>query len=114
MDGSSAISHRRAAAEFARQARERYDDAIVRIVLYGSVARGDHRGVRSDVDLLVVLRDDVEKRDLEERLRDLAYTIELDHAIVLSLLILVEREYDARQGRQFFRNVRHDAEVLYG
>lgn len=56
MDDSSAPSHRCAAAEFARQARERYDDAIMKIVLYGSVARGDHRGVRSDVDLSIVLR----------------------------------------------------------
>ncbi|MCH7660633.1 MAG: hypothetical protein IH933_08640, partial [Euryarchaeota archaeon] len=47
-------------------------------------------------------------------LRDLASTIELDHAIVLSLLILAEREYDARKGHQFFRNVCQDAEVLYG
>lgn len=107
-------SHRRAAEEFVQRARERHGDTIAGIVLYGSVARGEERGVNSDVDLLVVLRDTVSKRETEERLRDLAYTVELDHAIVLSLLVTFESEYERQQGRPFFRNVRHDAEVLYG
>ncbi len=66
MDDSSAPSHRCAAAEFARQARERYDDAIMKIVLYGSVARGDHRGVRWELFLSIFLG--VDARRLNSKL----------------------------------------------
>lgn len=45
------------AEAFARRLKERYGDRIDRIVLFGSVARGDEEE-ESDVDLLVVTRGD--------------------------------------------------------
>lgn len=58
MEASPETTHREAAATFARRLRARLGDAVVRVVLFGSVARGEQRGVDSDVDLLVVLADD--------------------------------------------------------
>lgn len=49
----------------------------------GTNGQGE-RGIDPDVDLLVVLRDDVDKIEFEEKVRNLAYDIELDHGIVLS------------------------------
>ncbi len=48
--------YRRIAEDFARRLKARYGDRIERIILFGSVARGQHRD-DSDVDLLVVTRD---------------------------------------------------------
>lgn len=106
--------HERAAHDFARQLRERMGKAVEAVLLYGSVARGEERGIGSDVDLLVVLGDDVDRDETAERVRDLAYDIELDRGVVLSLIIISAAEYERRQERPFLRNVRRDAEVISG
>lgn len=55
------------------------------ILLYGSVARGEERGVHSDVDSLVVLSDGVDDAaTVEHDSRDLAYDVELEYGVVLS------------------------------
>lgn len=104
--------HRRAANAFERRVRERYGDAVEAVYLYGSVARGDERGRDSDVDLLVVISDDV--NGLESAIRDLAYDVELDHGVVLSLIVRSASEFERQKERPFFRHVRGDAERLYG
>lgn len=114
MAESRASTHERAAHAFAQQVRDRMGEAVQTVLLYGSVARGEERGVASDVDLLVVVRDDVERDVVAERVRDLAYDIELEQGVVLSLLVLSASEYDRRVERPFLRNVRRDGEVLYG
>lgn len=108
-----ASPHQRAAEAFARQVREQFGDVVKEVLLYGSVARGEQRGVDSDVDLLIVHQDEVED-EFEEQIRDLAYDVELDHGLVLSLIVLSATEYERRTERPFFRHVRRDAEILYG
>ena len=49
--------YRKIAEEFARHVKSKYGDRIDRIILFGSVARGDYRE-DSDIDLLVVARGD--------------------------------------------------------
>lgn len=106
--------HRDAAETFTRRARDRYGDAIEAILLYGSVARGTERGVDSDVDLLVVVSDTVDASALDDRLRDLAYDIELDRGVVLSLLVLSASDVEAQTDRPFFATVQQDATRLHG
>lgn len=114
MTGSHASPHQRAASAFARQVREQYGEAIDAVLLYGSVARGEERGVDSDVDLLVILRDEVDATEYEEAVRELAYDVELDHGVVLSLLVTSTSDYENRTERPFFEHVHRDAERLYG
>lgn len=114
MAESHASTHERAARAFAQQVRERVGEAIETVLLYGSVARGEERGVGSDVDLLVVIRDEADRDEVAERVRDIAYDIELERGVVLSLLVLTAAEYERRRERPFFRDVRRDAEILYG
>ena len=106
------LDHRGAAADFARRVRERYGDVVETVLLYGSVARNEARGRDSDVDLLVVLVDDVDRTEFERRVRDLAYDVELEHGVVLSLVLTSESGY--RSGGPFLEHVRRDAEPLYG
>jgi len=104
--------HYRAAEAFARRVRDRYGGAVEAVILYGSVARDEQRGVDSDVDLLVVLEGGVDRAEYERRVRELAYDVELDRGGVLSLLVLTASEY--RQGTPFLQQVRGDAEQLHG
>jgi predicted nucleotidyltransferase len=79
----------RAALEAARdQLIARFD--IDRLVLYGSVARGE-ADEESDVDLLIVLRNRPDL-PLKNEISTLLYHINLDHDTNLSGLI-VDRDY---------------------
>ena len=46
--------YQEAVKEFVRRAREKYEDKIDSIILFGSVARGE-AGRESDIDILVVI-----------------------------------------------------------
>jgi predicted nucleotidyltransferase len=111
-DGDPSV-HYRAAEAFARRVREECGDGVETIVLYGSVARGEQRGRDSDVDLLVVLADDVDRAAYERRVRDLAYDVELERGVVLSLIVMSATEYRSREG-PFLQQVRGDGERLHG
>ena len=65
-------------------------DDLVKLVLYGSRARGD-ADADSDVDVAIVVRGlDADRRD---RILDAVTRIELEHVVPLSTLILNEDEY---------------------
>jgi len=93
--------------------RDQYGDAVDTVVLYGSVARNEERGRDSDVDLMVVLDDDVDKATYERHTRDIAYDVELERGVVLSLVVLPASEYHHLRS-PFLQNVHRDAEQLYG
>jgi predicted nucleotidyltransferase len=114
MAESRASPHERAAEEFACRVGEQKGDIVSTILLYGSVARGEERGPDSDVDILVVLRNTVDRAAEEDEIRDIAYDVELERGLVLSLLVKTESEFEQRKNRPFLRTVRHDAEVLHG
>lgn len=50
-----------------RGIREEYGDVVEAVTLFGSVARGEERGIASDIDLLVVLSDDVDQKKYEDQ-----------------------------------------------
>lgn len=114
MSDATPVPHEAAAQTFARQAREAFGDDVERIVLYGSVARGEMRGVNSDVDLIVVIQDHANLPEMEDRIRQLAYDIELEQGVVLSLIILSSREFTQESDRPFFHHVQRDGRTLYG
>ena len=114
MGGPSTSIHNHAADAFARRIREQYGDAIESVFLFGSAARGEERGSDSDVDLLVVLYDTVEKAVVEDRIRALAYDIELEYGVILSVLVTSPAECKQYRMESFFQQISTDAQRLYG
>lgn len=73
--------------------RQNYGEDLLEVILFGSKARGD-AGAESDLDVLVVLH----MRDSDymlhrQQILDLAYRLDLQHGVVLSLLIQDEARY---------------------
>ncbi len=105
--------HGRAAEAFAQRVSEEYSDAVEAVSLFGSATRGETQGRASDVDLLVVLREDAVP-SVEDELRDVAYDLELEYEVPLSLVVKTETEYERQRNRPFLQAVENDARTLYG
>ncbi|MCX6843002.1 MAG: nucleotidyltransferase domain-containing protein [candidate division WOR-3 bacterium] len=68
------------------------DFGLVTLILYGSKARGDsHR--ESDIDVLVVLRDDFDWRT-KHAIYDVCFDINLEHDVLLQPIIYSQVRYD--------------------
>ena len=109
-------NERRALAELVDRLRQRYGDDLLRVVLFGSKARGDF-DEESDLDVLVVVTQIPNaaywrhRREIIEE----TYDLELEHGIVFSLLVQDEPEYARmRQWNLLInRNIEQDGIVLW-
>lgn len=80
-------------AAFVNRLRQHYGNDLLRVVLFGSKARGDFDD-ESDLDVLVVASmtdDDYWKN--RQRISAIAGVIDLEYDIVLSTLVVDESEY---------------------
>ena len=97
------------ALEFARLARERLEDRVQSIILFGSRARGDARE-HSDYDVVVV----VDRRTPEVRaiLSDITVEILDRQGALVACLLRDEREWSATRGYPLGMNVAREGIAL--
>ncbi len=81
--------------EYREALKRRHGDAVQRLVVYGSKARGDAHD-ESDIDLLLIVRDDA--ADLMRPLRRLGYTMAATSAMAPSIQAYTEGEWEALRG----------------
>ncbi len=84
-----------------------YGDRIDRILLYGSRARGDNRP-DSDIDILIVLKDDFNYSEMLRLSSDLATSLSLENDVVISRVFVSKEQFEHRQ-IPFLMNVRREA-----
>lgn len=97
---------RTAVDELTDRLEQAYGDRLVRVVLFGSHARGA-ADEASDVDLLVVLEGEVDVYAEIDRLSDLCYEIELEHGVLFGLVPASREAYEG--GRTaLLRNARRE------
>lgn len=87
---------RAALEEARRRLAAMYGDRLAHVTLYGSQARGDARQ-DSDVDVLVILRDDYELYTEFKRLSPLSLDLLEQYGVYVSLQPFSEEEYRKRQ-----------------
>lgn len=99
----------RALEEFTARVRSSpVGDRVARMILYGSVLRGD-AGPESDVDLLVVATGDV--RAVGRALGDIAFEVMLEHGELVSPTVYCPDEYC--HPHHFLRQVRETGKEVY-
>lgn len=81
-------------------------DQLQSVILYGSQARGQARA-DSDIDVLVVVRDDSDYGDLIRRTSAAVSALSLQHDVVISR-VFVSRERFEREQSPFLLNVRRE------
>ncbi len=98
-------------SELKQRLRSLYGDTLVKMVLYGSQARGD-AVPDSDVDVLVVLKDDhlSPSAEITRTLPDVA-EVSLNHDIVISCVFIPATRFEHEQS-PLLLNVRREGTVI--
>lgn len=70
-----------------------YDEKLSKIILFGSQARkSSHED--SDIDLLIVLKGDVNPNFEIDKMSDIIYSLNLKYDVLISVLPVSEKEYE--------------------
>lgn len=83
-----------------------YGDRFVRLLLYGSYARGNATA-DSDIDVMVVLKAPVHPVQEIEQMGDMLTDLLLEHGALVSVYPISENDYQARQS-PLLANVREE------
>jgi predicted nucleotidyltransferase len=95
--------------------RRHYGDDLLRVVLFGSKARGDFDD-ESDLDLLVVVRfPDEDYWQHWQQITDMAWEVEFEYGVVMTTIVKTPAEYAKMQHHRllFYRNIERDGVTLW-
>ncbi len=101
--------------EIIAQVHKQYGDDLLRVVLFGSKARGDF-DEESDLDLLIVVRmEDEDYWRHWKEIVDMSWKIEFDFDLVFTLIIKDEKDYMRMTNWNLLlnRNINHDGIELW-
>lgn len=93
------------AQEFANNINNKY---IKRIVLFGSVARGEDN-IDSDIDILIICNN---REMIENKISDEKYDIITKYRELISAHIITEKHYEDTKDYSFLTNVRKEGIIL--
>jgi len=104
--------HREAATTFFERIRDRLDDDIDALYLFGSVVRADETA-NSDVDILAVISDAADYATIDDQLLDIAYDVQLEYGVRVEVHSIQASEFSARKerGDPFIRTVVEEGEA---
>lgn len=89
-----------------------YGDCLVKVVLYGSYARGEQTA-ESDVDIAVILKDG-NTEEMHDAMTDVAVDYELEQGVTLSVIPIAFEQYRAwNKTHPFFKNIDKEGIVLW-
>ena len=97
-------------AEFRRRLQALYGDRLVRLVLFGSQARGDAE-LGSDIDVLVVLQAPVRPGEEIARTGEIRASLSLQHNVVISCAYVSAERYLKEQSPLLI-NVRREGFII--
>ena len=100
--------------EFTKLTKAMLGNALTKIILYGSVARGDYTE-NSDIDIMVLIDgNNDELRRYDDKLSDVSTDFSLKYLKVLSVIDISYQEYEEwRSLSPFYKNVSEEGVILY-
>ena len=98
---------------FALQIKRLLGADLSKVIVYGSYARGDYRE-NSDVDVMILTKlSDEEIKKIDTKIYDMAYDIELEKGIHISVIIKNEEHFKYWENTlSFYRNVKEEGVLI--
>jgi predicted nucleotidyltransferase len=93
-----------------KELKDTLGERVEKVILYGSQARGDARG-DSDIDVLVVLKDDFKYGTMLKKTSRAVAKLSLDNDVVISRAFVTRQKYEQSQ-MPFLMNVRREGIAL--
>jgi len=87
-----------------------YQDRLDSLILFGSQARGD-ANVDSDIDLLIVLKDEIDSWTEIKRTGGIISQICLDNSILVSSVFISVKQF-ITQDTALFRNIKKEGKYI--
>ena len=90
---------------------EIYGDQLKAVYLFGSFARGEGKLPNSDIDVMIILKEEFSYRDARKRSIDFVASLCLENDVVITRKFASAKEYEESQ-MPFFASVRYDAVAI--
>lgn len=102
----------KALLHMSNELKDIYGDYLVKIVLYGSYARGEQTA-ESDVDIAVILKDGNTEK-MHDDMTDVVVDYELDQGVTMSVIPIEFEQYTAwNKTLPFYKNIDKEGIVLW-
>ena len=101
--------------DFSRQVKRILGKSLTKVILYGSYARGDYNE-NSDIDIMILTTlTNEEIEAVEGKIFDLAFDIQMEHLVDISVVIKNEEQFNYWLGAlPFYNNVQREGVVING
>ena len=101
--------------DFTKRIEEYFGESLIKVLLYGSYARGDYNS-SSDVDVMILVKmSDNEIKKIENQVYDLAFDIEMDTGVDISPIIKNEEQYEYwLDTLPFYKNIHEEGVIVNG
>lgn len=90
--------------------RDTYGDRLVRLILFGSQARGQ-AGPESDVDIAVLVDGEIEPSKEIDRLGHILADLNIRYGLLISVLPFSAQKFETAEG-PFWRNLRKEGTTI--
>ena len=100
-------------SEIVNRVTEKLGDNVVKVVLFGSRARGT-AGPRSDVDIILVVRNVHPREELELSVADATAEASVEFGLPIEAFVFSEKEFETKlyEGKGMWENVRAEGVEL--
>jgi len=86
-------TEKKAIDELIEKLKETYGDSLVKVILYGSKARGDSTE-DSDIDIMVVLKDYIDIKKERFKIYDIVWSVCYVYDLLISVIIKNKSDYE--------------------
>ncbi len=113
MERDYSLEYRAAAEEYAKRVQTELADSLHSVTLFGSVATG-HADPDSDIDVLVVLKNDRPQKTM--KVYDVALDIQLQYNVPLAVKVFTQTRWEnlSELGTSFIKDIQKHGVLLWG